>query len=66
MYIVRWQGVPAGADAKDMVKDFKVIRLADVGTTIPATVPRIDAAGRAAQVKKRTTEFDLRLGTAAR
>lgn len=62
MYIVRWQGVPSGIDATKMVRDFRLIRLADIDSAIPAHVPRIDAAGRAQQIARRKPDFELRLG----
>ena len=63
MFIIRWQGVPAGADPRRMLSEFRLIALADMPAAIPDTVPRIDAAGRAAQVAARAAEFDRRLGT---
>lgn len=63
MFIVRWQGVPPGADAADMVRDFRVIDLAKLDRMIDPAVPRIDAAGRIAQVGQRVHDFDTRLGS---
>jgi hypothetical protein len=62
MYIVRWQGVPADADVNAMVKDFKVINLGDLETSIPPSVPRLNAAARAQQIAQRHSDFDHRLG----
>jgi hypothetical protein len=62
MYIVRWQGVPKDANAKDMVKDFKVINLRDLESSIPPGVPRLNSAARARQIAERHREFDRRLG----
>jgi hypothetical protein len=63
MYIVRWQGVPRDADVNAMVKDFKVIGLPDLETSLPSFVPRLNAAERARQIAQRQSDFDQRLGT---
>jgi hypothetical protein len=63
MYIVRWQGVPKDTDVNAMVKDFKVISLVDLATSIPPSVPRLNAAERAQQIAQRQSDFDHRLGT---
>jgi hypothetical protein len=60
--ILRWEGVPAGADPKMMVKGVKLVKLANLTQAIPATVPRLDPSGRAAQVAKRTPDYNLRMG----
>jgi hypothetical protein len=62
MYIVRWQGVPKDANVNAMVKDFKVIGLEDLATSIPSSVPRLNAAERTQQIAQRQSDFDHRLG----
>jgi hypothetical protein len=62
MYVVRWQGVPKGADVGAMTKDFKVIDLADLASAIPPHVPRLNTAERAQQIARRHREFDHRFG----
>lgn len=66
MYIIRWQAVPKGADTAKMLRDFRVIDVAKIGSEIPASVPRLDAAGRAKQIAARAPAFDTRLGTPLR
>lgn len=62
MYIVRWQGVPAGADAADMLRDCRIVDLAALDQVLGPAVPRLDASARLAQVAQRARDFDTRLG----
>jgi hypothetical protein len=62
MYILRWQGVPAGADPKRMLRDFRVVEYAAIEREIPAFVPRLDIDDRREQVARRKVDFERRLG----
>jgi len=61
--LLRWQAVPEGADPKAMVRQFKVVKLSALAEAVPASTPRLNAAGRRAQIAKRAADYDLRLGT---
>jgi hypothetical protein len=47
--LLRWQGVPPDADTANFIREVKVIGL----DAIPAELPRIDLAGRRAEIVKR-------------
>lgn len=54
--LTRWQGVPADAPLERMIREVRLIAL----DAIPAEVPRIDLAGRRAQIAERARSFALR------
>jgi hypothetical protein len=54
--LTRWQGVPAGSVIDRMIRDVRLVKFDD----IPAHVPRIDLAGRRAQIAKRAQSFAQR------
>ena len=54
--MARWQGVPADAALDRMIRDVRLVKL----DAIPAEVPRIDLAGRRAQIAQRARDFALR------
>jgi hypothetical protein len=54
--LTRWQGVPAGASIDQMIREVRLVKIAD----IPADIPRVDLAGRAAQIAGRAQAFAQR------
>ncbi|WP_417622345.1 hypothetical protein [Parasphingorhabdus sp.] len=54
--LTRWQGVPAGSAIDQMIRDVRLVKFDD----IPADVPRIDLAGRRAQIAARAQSFAQR------
>jgi hypothetical protein len=54
--LTRWQGVPAGAAVDQMIRDVRMVKRED----IPASLPRIDLAGRRTQIAERTCAFAKR------
>ena len=54
--LTRWQGVPADAQLERMIREVRLVAL----DAIPAEVPRIDLAGRRAQIAERARAFALR------
>ena len=54
--LTRWQGVPADAPLDGMAREVRLVKLDE----IPADVPRVDLAGRRAQIKERARGFALR------
>ena len=54
--LTRWQGVPAGPPIEQMIREVRQMKIAD----IPVGVPRIDLAGRRAQIAARARSFALR------
>ncbi|MDB5687229.1 MAG: hypothetical protein JWR77_1818 [Rhizorhabdus sp.] len=53
--MVRWQGVPADADITTFIRSIALIPAADLEAALPPGVPRIDIAGRRAQIERRAT-----------
>ncbi len=58
--MIRWQGVPPTADPATFIRTVQEFKLADVDTVVPAAVPRIDIAGRRAQLTKRARDHGTR------
>ena len=54
--LTRWQGVPTDAPLERMIREVRLVGL----DAIPAEVPRIDLAGRRAQISERARAFALR------
>ena len=54
--LTRWQGVPENPPKDRMIRDVRLVKIAD----IPGDVPRVDLAGRRAQIAKRATAFARR------
>lgn len=61
--LLRWAAMPAQVDAKALLREVDVMKLSDIASRVPATVPRMDLAARARQVAQRTFDYDRRLGT---
>lgn len=51
--MVRWQGVPPGADPSLFIRDVQVAALNELATVLPPGVPLIDLIGRRAQISRR-------------
>lgn len=58
--LIRWQGVPASADPAVFLRETRVVSLDSIEAEIPATVPRIDAAGRRRQLAERVRSHGTR------
>src|SRR5690606_22203878 len=58
--LLRWQGIPAGADFAGAVTT-RVVRLADLPRALPPETRFLDAAGRAAQRAERLAAYRRRL-----
>jgi hypothetical protein len=58
--MARWQGVPTDAALDRMIREVRRVKL----DAIPAEVPRIDLAGRRAQIAQRARDFALRTSEA--
>lgn len=56
--VLRWQQVPAGTQGSTLIRDFKVVKQADIAA-IPA-LPRIDAAQRKASLIARADAYSNR------
>ncbi|MBU6269033.1 MAG: hypothetical protein KGN34_15915 [Sphingomonadales bacterium] len=61
MAVLRWQGLPAGADPARAIRSVSVVKLADLPQTLPAATPRFTAAQRAAQRRQRAHDYAARL-----
>jgi hypothetical protein len=53
--LVRWQGVPKGADPARFIRTVECVAMADLDANLPAGCPRTDLAGRRAQIARRAT-----------
>lgn len=62
IFLLRWQIVPKDADPARLLLTMRQVKLADLDSMIAPDVPRMDAAGRAAQLAARREAFDHRLG----
>ncbi len=56
--LLRWQGLPAGVDPATLVRSVEPYRLDALA--LPPDVPRVDLAGRSAQVAERVAGFARR------
>jgi len=54
--LTRWQGVPANPPKDQMIRDVRLVKIAD----IPGDVPRVDLLARRAQVAGRVSAFSQR------
>ena len=61
--VLRWQGLPAGADPAAAIKTVKVVKLADLAATLPPGQGRVDPAQRKQQRRKRQRDYAVRLTT---
>jgi hypothetical protein len=60
--LLRWQGVPAGAEPGSFIREVRLIDLAQIDAEIDATVPRVDIATRGQQLRDRAAQHALRTG----
>jgi hypothetical protein len=58
--LIRWQGVPSHADPKTFLRETRVVKIASIDTEVDASVPRIDIAGRRAQLIERARLHGIR------
>lgn len=58
--LIRWQGVPASADPALFLRETRVVALDRVEADVPASVPRIDIAGRRLQLAERARSHGTR------
>jgi hypothetical protein len=58
--LIRWQGVPASADPAVFLRETRLVSLDNIEAEIPATVPRIDVAGRRRQLAERVRSHGTR------
>jgi hypothetical protein len=54
--LTRWQGVPAGVQLDTMIRDVQLVQM----DAVPDTLPKIDLAGRRAQIAGRARSFAQR------
>lgn len=54
--LTRWQGVPAGVQLDTMIRDVQLVQM----DAVPYTLPKIDLAGRRAQIAGRARSFAQR------
>lgn len=62
--LLRWQGVPDGADPSTFIRDVRVIDLSQIDQARDAAVPRVDYAKRASQLHDRARAHGLRTRSA--
>ncbi|WP_454882513.1 hypothetical protein [Sphingomonas oryzagri] len=58
--MIRWQGVPAAADPATFLRETRVVPLERIEAEVPATVPRIEIAGRRRQLAERARSHGTR------
>jgi hypothetical protein len=62
--MLRWQGVPPGADPKTLIKTVRLVRLAELAGALPRNTPTVDLAGRSRQIASRIATHGLRTAEA--
>jgi hypothetical protein len=62
--LLRWQGVPEGADPASFIREVRVVDLAAIDREVDAAVPRVDLIERGRQLRDRAREHGLRTGAA--
>jgi len=63
--LLRWQGVPEGADPAGFIRDVRVVDLAAIDREVDAAVPRVDLAMRGRQLRDRARQHGLRTHAAS-
>jgi hypothetical protein len=58
--LTRWQGVPAGAELGRFIRQVEVVAADRLDAALPPGVPRVDLAGRRAQIARRAQVFAIR------
>lgn len=61
LFAVRWQSLPPNAVPADAIKDFKVVRLAQLKQMLPAGAALVTPAGRKVQLAQRVASYGRRL-----
>jgi hypothetical protein len=64
-FLLRWQGLPAGATAAGLVRDCRLVKLAELPQQLPAGCPTVDLAQRRQQIASRAGQYTLRVAQAA-
>lgn len=62
--MLRWQGVPDGADAGRFIREVRLVDLARIEQEIDGAIPRIDIAARGRQLRDRAAQHGFRTGAA--
>jgi len=62
--LLRWQGVPEGADPASFIREVRVVDLAAIDREVDGAVPRVDLIERGRQLRDRAREHGLRTGAA--
>ena len=60
---LRWQGFPGGHNGEGLVRDCTLVKLDGLERHLPAGCPRVDLAGRRAQIAPRAALYRLRHAT---
>jgi len=63
--MLRWQGVPQGADPATFIRETRLVRLDALDAEVPPSVPRADIAYRRRQLAERARTHALRTGSPA-
>ena len=58
--LLRWQGVPDGADPARFIRDVRLVDLAAIDREVDAGVPRVGLAARGQQLRDRARQHGLR------
>jgi len=61
---VRWQGVPPHADSRDLLRSVRLVKLADLDSSVAQDLPRVTAAQRSAELEERRSQWLLRTAAA--
>jgi len=61
---VRWQGVPPQADSRNLLRSVRLVKLADLDSSVAKDLPRVTAAQRSAELEERRSQWLLRTAAA--
>ncbi|MDB6062007.1 MAG: hypothetical protein JWM78_2110 [Verrucomicrobiaceae bacterium] len=59
--IFRWQQTAANTQAHTLLRDFRIVKVADIGNLLPPDTPWVSVEQRADELARRTASYHLRL-----
>lgn len=63
-FLLRWQGLPDGATAAGLVRDWRLVKLDELSRHLPKGCPTVDLTQRRGQIRPRAGQYALRAATA--
>ena len=63
---LRWQGFPTSTDGKGLLRGVRLVKIADLPSVVPSSLPKVSPAERAAALKVHAADYESRLTAEAR